>query len=1402
MRAVKYWHEFWAVVRVFACVFIVCFAAELAFASPLDVQSAQSAASAARPQEIVPLALDKPIEVQLSGGEKRSYRIHAEAGQFIHAVATQEGIHAALKFLDPTGKQIAQVDMQNGCFGPETISAIAESAGDLRLDVISTDKDAVAGKYQLQLTDLRAPAEADRTRVAAKHTYMEGVALAAKPDADSYKAAAAKWEESFRLWQSLDAKYEEGLSLVSAGSIYSALGNAQKALDDYNQSLPLFRAAGDRGSQAITLNNIGLLVSALGDKQKALDSYNLALPLEREIHDRLSEAATLNNIGLANFELGEKQKAADYFNQALPIERELADRVGEATTYTNLGSVYAALGDNAKALESFNQAMPLLESTGNQAGEVTALGGLASIYNASGQKQKALDYLNRIVPLLQATGDQALLAKVLNDIGGVYYDLEDKQKALEFYNQALPLRRAAKDRDGEAIALSNIGLAYSDLGDKQKALENFNLALPIELEVQDREGQATTLSNLGEVYSALGQQQKALDDFNQALQIELALKNQDGEAIDFNKIGLVYSDIGEHQKALDYLNRALVLRRATGNRGGEAITLGNIGLVYSTIGDQQKALEFDNQSLALARAVGDRSGEASVLNNMGKVYSDLGQPQKALDSYNLALPLLRAIGDRGGEARTLNNVGMTYYVLGRNQDALEQYARALALLRATGDRIGEAAALNDIGAVCLVLGEAQKALDYFTKALPLQRDTQDRAGEARSLSNMGAVYSSLGQQQKALDNYTQALALRRAVGDKVGEGVSLNNIGISYFALGDNAKALDYFNLALPLQRDDGNQAGEALTLANRGAIYSGRGENSKALEDYTQSLLLFRTVQDPLGEADTLLQLMEYWKKLKNDSLAILFGKQAIDRFQLMRRNIEGLEKEAQKSFLKSKEYYYRDLADLLIGDGRLPEAQQLLDLLKVEEYSEFTQRRGDAGSATSSVSLTAAEQKTNAQYDQLAGEITAIGQQWSELRAKSSRTPGEQKQYDDLSDKLTAANRQMQTYFNSLYESFGKGAQANTLVENIKEQTGELKTLAGNLGAGTVALYTLVLDDKCVIMVITPATRVAREVQIKRLALRTKVFAFAAALAGHQPDDVVQAKAADLYQILVAPVEKDLEGAQAQTLIWSLDDVLRYVPVAALYDGKHYLVERYRNAVITTASIGNLKDQPNVSNWSGLAMGVSKDYDGLGALKAVPGELDSVVHSDATTGSHGPVAGTIMLDDSFTEKSMESGLERHPSLVHIASHYVFHPGEDTNSFLLLGGKDSGGSGFHLTLADLRDDERMDFSGIELLTLSGCQTAVGSNDSDGREVDGLGIVAQQKGAKSVVATLWPVDDASVGKLMATFYKLWITTPGMSKSEALRQAQLSLLHGDAGGAASSYASPYYWAPFILIGNWK
>ena len=481
-------------------------------------------------REATLLELGKPIEREMRGGERHSYKVHAEAGQFVHVVALQEGIDVLVTLLDPSGKQILTVDSMNGSYGPEPVSIIAEDSGDLQLDVSTSPTDAPAGHYQIQLTDLRPPAEADRIRITAERTYMEGCLLYSRRTVGSTGAAAAKWQESFARWQSLDDKYGQALSLYSAGLAYNDVGEKQKALDYYRQALPLWRSVGDRGGEAATLNNIGQLYDDLGEKQKALDYFNQALPLRRAVGDRGGEATTLSNIGAVYIDLGEKQKALDYFDQALPVRRAVGDRGGEAATLNNIGGVYNDLGEKQKALDYYNQALPLRRAVGDRRGEAITLNNIGALYSELGEKQKALDYFNQALPLERAVGDRGSEATTLNNIGVVYNDLGEKQKALDYYNQALPLRarrggprgrgvyaeqhrwslqRPGGEAEGaglltirpcrssapwgtagaEATTLNNIGQVYTpSSGEKQKALDYFSPGLPLSARVGDRAG--------------------------------------------------------------------------------------------------------------------------------------------------------------------------------------------------------------------------------------------------------------------------------------------------------------------------------------------------------------------------------------------------------------------------------------------------------------------------------------------------------------------------------------------------------------------------------------------------------------------------------------------------------------------------------------------------------------------------------------------------------------------------------------------------------------------------------------------------------------------------------------------------------------------------------------------------
>ncbi|HET9786894.1 MAG TPA: CHAT domain-containing protein, partial [Pyrinomonadaceae bacterium] len=452
---------------------------------------------------------------------------------------------------------------------------------------------------------------------------------------------------------------------------------------------------------------------------------------------------------------------------------------------------------------------------------------------------------------------------------------------------------------------------------------------------------------------------------------------------------------------------------------------------------------------------------------------------------------------------------------------------------------------------------------------------------------------------------------------------------------------------------------------------------------------------------------------------------------------------------------------------------------------------------------------------------QIATLGTERGTLIDKKTRTPEEEQRLAKLDADLIVAGNAFQAFLDQLSTELGRTSESSSKVYQLRESQGLMEDLR-ELGKGVVAIYTLVGQDKYRVILTTADFQKGYEYQIKAADLNRKVLEFRDALQNPKLDPLPLAQ--ELYKILVGPVAKDLAKVKARTVMWSLDGVLRYVPVSALNDGKQYLVEQYQNVVFTPASQARLKDMP-IRNWNALGLGVSKAHgERIPALPGVVEEMHGIIKDGPN--STGVLPGTIKLDEQFTQEAMLSGLRQRPPVVHVASHFQFAPGNETNSALLLG------DGTFLSLAQIKSLPNV-FGGVELLTLSACNTATGGGGASGKEVEGFGVLAQRQGAKAVVASLWPVADRSTKVLMQDFYRLRETKLDTTKAEALRQAQLRLLRGETTTevattkastpdrqivhdekpeAASKprflpdpkkpYAHPYHWAPFILIGNWK
>ena len=666
--------------------------------------------------------------------------------------------------------------------------------------------------------------------------------------------------------------------------------------------------------------------------------------------------------------------------------------------------------------------------------------------------------------------------------------------------------------------------------------------------------------------------------------------------------------------------------------------------------------------------------------------------------------------------------------------------------------------------------------------------------------------------------------------DRAGMGVTLSNLALAYNALAQYDKATSYAQDTLQLTRAIDDREGEGLAFNTLGLIDLSAQRFQSSTRQFEQALPILQAVKARALQAKTLRNLMVAWREMKKPNLAIFYGKQAVNLNQAMRADIQTLDKDTQKSFLAARQNTYRELADILIAQGRLPEAQQVLDMLKEEEYFNFVHRDAAAtADLDKRAELSPKETDWEKRYQEISDQVTAIGAERGALLLKDSRTPAEEAKLTKLEEDLTIAGKAFQKFLDTM-ASEATSPDANDQVTKIRDAQGLMEDLR-DLGHGAVALYTVVGESKYRIILITPDTQIAAEYPISAAELNRKVLSFRQVLQNPALDPLPLAQ--ELYKILLGPIAPALKNAKAETLMWCLDGVLRYVPMAALNDGEKYLVETYRSTVFTPCSQARLKDEPK-NKWKALGLGVSKEQEGFNALPGVPEELHGIIVSGADAAAATPVAtteedlkgvlpGQIKLDAAFTEDAMKAALRQRYSVVHVASHFNFRPGNEADSFLLLG------DGSHLSLEAIKNLPNV-FAGVDLLTLSACDTATGGVGADGKEVEGFGVLAQRQGAKSVLASLWPVADESTKLLMPEFYRLRETEDGILKAEALRQAQMLLLTGKVKGnisterrgsrlanqdseamAASAkpftvdptkpFAHPHYWAPFILIGNW-
>ena len=888
----------------------------------------------------------------------------------------------------------------------------------------------------------------------------------------------------------------------------------------------------------------------------------------------------------------------------------------------------------------------------------------------------------------------------------------------------------------------------------------------------------------------------------------------------------------EGQKALDCLWRAYQISDKTSNEQAIA-ALQEYSNTLTTLGSPEKAIPFLEAALKRAIDANLKQQQAELANALGNIYLyNLDEFAKAGPYLNKAVRLAEELRSDFLLYRALNDAGELEFRNINFPTALSYWERALKIAATVDGSDGDQSIiLYNIAQVHAGNGDEAKRDSALAAALEKSKLGHQPLIEGSAL--MDQMLIRMEREKGNVDLAWVTAGITRATGlvkDLPGGQKQISewllSIGVTAIKVGVPDQAVPTFEKALIHARSWGFRYQEAAILQNLAIAQGILGDTRSAVVNLNAALAAARTMGATALEGRSLEHLMFDWNRLGNPSLAVFYGKNAINIYQRIRKNAEDPTRAKQGGVIASFDDAYRLLADILIQQGRLSEAERVLTMLKQEELIDYV-RRDDVVAKHMLETLPISEDERSAisRYEQLAETITAVGREFDELDTERKQAGAaafaKQQRYDVLKQQLADATTAFQKYLDELKLKFGQKDS------RVAEVDSGLKTTLRTMKADhTAVVSTIVGEDSLNIIVTTSRTQRAHTVVIGAKAVNELVAKFREGLTSPKFDP--RPASQQLYDLIVKPIEGDLAGIRADTVVWSLDGTLRYIPPAALWDkDRGYLVERFANVVINLASRDKIKDIPDrTAKLSILGVGVSKPVEGFAPLAAVPDELDCIIE-DKTTGvlsakpecRSGVLEGKKLLDDKFTLASFEGELGHYP-IVHIATHFKLTPGDDKNSFILLGG----GADKRFTVDRLRSEQSL--ADVDLIVFSACNTATpGGAKANGVEIEGFGSVAQQEGAKAVLASLWPVADTSTKDLMVEFYRLY-GKEGRSKAEAIRASQLKLLRGSypadstttsrgvpfAAGSSSlpvfvadpkaPFAHPYYWSPFILIGNWQ
>jgi CHAT domain-containing protein len=966
--------------------------------------------------------------------------------------------------------------------------------------------------------------------------------------------------------------------------------------------------------------------------------------------------------------------------------------------------------------------------------------------------------------------------------------------AIEQYDQAGHMWRELGDQIQEAAALRNAGDLWRSLSESPKAMGCYGRAQAIYRQAGDRLGEIKTINAVSEMNGDIGEYRKSLDLYTLEL---MDIEDPWEKAHSLVNMGAAYYGMNEMPKATEFLNQGLDSYARLTDHAGQARALLYLGYINHAVKNVSDAEQYYQRSLEFARKVDNPKRIALAVLAKGHLANISGERQKALEYYDQSLKLFQPIGDLSAQCTILEGLAYLYSGLGEKQKALSHYFKALEIARRIKNLAAQGGILDYIGAIYADLGDYSNALKYSRQSIPLFRSMPSILGESYALANLGKILEALGRQKEAIDSYSRGIELSRRGGDQFLEGLLLSAMGHLHHGSGQLPKALSYYKHALALQQDANDIVRMPGTLHGLARAEQDAGNLDAAIKNARHGLAITELLRGKVASLE-----------LRGSYLASIHQQHEllIDLFMHLHRQRPNEQSDAM-ALQVSEQARARSMLDSLIeantdirqgADRELLERERSLQKLLQDKANQQMRLLRRKHSKAEETALSEEISAISEEYRNVQSQIKSTSPHYAALTQPQPLDLREiqKRVLDDETMLLEYALGENQSFLWAVtpttIQSFVLPKRAE--IESRAIHIRELLLARQSITRETAAQYqqrieaadeeyrkeVLILSH----ILLGPASGILGTRRLLIVAEGALQYLPFAALRSPQSDNPLIAD----HEIVSLP---------SASLLAILRDEIRQRPTPpktlAVFADPVFEVEDPRLAVKKS----NVPQPPFPSASRGALVAahsrkslreIGTTIDGF-TISRLPGSLEEAAAILASVHKEMAWEGTGFNANRSVALKMDLDQYR---IVHFATHGMINDEHPDLSGLVLSLFDEQGNpqDGYLRMNDIYNMKLP----VDLVVLSACNSGLG------KEMRGEGLVGMVRGfmyagAARVVSSLWKVEDEATAALMKRFYQRMLQD-NHSPAQALRMAQLDMLQ------QKRWQSPYYWAAFVLQGEWK